>query len=455
VTLRADFIKGNKGYLLTFTSGQQVVSWKVEQQVPLGEAEGVRAFSRADVLLTPTAGGKPIAIYTDGWEFHRSRLATDAEQRMALQRSGRYLFWALSWHDVVEATPTAQAPLEPNGLAVGVVSEFSTRPELFSDRWWPQPLRDSLPTAPLLMPRQAQLASSLQLLMAYLANPSEALWQGMAQQFCLAQASPRPPLPIDDPHLMTVREALQLNPHIEEWQSTEPTLKLGQQLTPAPGLQILNLVDSGRHHPERLHPAASFRAIHFEPDPSVSDQQQQAAWREWLRQGNLFQFLPHLLLSTPGWGGSEQPTAVDPPQVWVGATAPAAGASAQQAAVAEQQRAWKELSGLAPPQAQPLLEALAALWQGADLPLPEQAFELAGARGEVLAQAELAWPDQQLAVLVDPADAGPFTAAGWRCWWLHDPPGSTAAAVREALASPCPQPVALQSLIAATTPALP
>ena len=455
VTLRADFIKGNKGYLLTFTSGQQVVSWKVEQQVPLGEAEGVRAFSRADVLLTPTAGGKPIAIYTDGWEFHRSRLATDAEQRMALQRSGRYLFWALSWHDVVEATPTAQAPLEPNGLAVGVVSEFSTRPELFSDRWWPQPLRDSLPTAPLLMPRQAQLASSLQLLMAYLANPSEALWQGMAQQFCLAQASPRPPLPIDDPHLMTVREALQLNPHIEEWQSTEPTLKLGQQLTPAPGLQILNLVDSGRHHPERLHPAASFRAIHFEPDPSVSDQQQQAAWREWLRQGNLFQFLPHLLLSTPGWGGSEQPTAVDPPQVWVGATAPAAGASAQQAAVAEQQRAWKELSGLAPPQAQPLLEALAALWQGADLPLPEQAFELAGARGEVLAQAELAWPDQQLAVLVDPADAGPFTAADWRCWWLHDPPGSTAAAVREALASPCPQPVALQSLIAATTPALP
>ena len=145
VTLREDFIKGNKGYLLTFNSGSSVVSWKVEQQVPIGEAEGVRAFSRADFLLTPTAGGKPIAIYTDGWEYHRGRLATDAEQRMALQRSGRYLFWALSWDDVVEAPPTAQAPLEPNGLAVGMMPDFASKNrENYLERWWPKSVLDGL-----------------------------------------------------------------------------------------------------------------------------------------------------------------------------------------------------------------------------------------------------------------------------------------------------------------------
>ena len=121
MTLTDVYIKGNKGYQLTFKSPQHVVTWDVELQVSIGQGEGVRAFSRADFLLTPTAGGKPIAIYTDGWEFHRGRLATDAEQRMALQRSGNYLFWALSWDDVVEATPTAQKPLEPNGLALGMV----------------------------------------------------------------------------------------------------------------------------------------------------------------------------------------------------------------------------------------------------------------------------------------------------------------------------------------------
>ena len=439
VTLRDDFIKGDKGYLLTLSSpgrngSPQLVSWKVEQQVTLGGSEGVRSFSRADFLFTPTAGGKPIAVYTDGWEFHQSRLATDAEQRMALQRSGRYLVWSLSWEDVVESLPTAQAPLDPNGLAVGVMPAFASKPETFLARWWPQPWLESLPIPPLLMPRQAQLASSLELLMAYLANPTEALWQGMAQQFCLAQASP---LAIESPVLTSAADSLQLGSHVQEWQGSGPSRRVGQHLSAAPGLQIFNLVDMGLH--ERRHPFASFRALHFETDPAAPERQQQAAWREWLRQGNVFQFLPHLLLSTPGWGGSEEPAVVEPPQVWVAADpAPSAAddPNAQETAAAERQRAWQELARFAPPELKPLLESLEAAWQDGDLPMPEQAFELEGPRGDVLAQAALAWAEPQLAVVSDSEDAEAFTAAGWRCWLLEDPPGPTAAALREALTPP-------------------
>jgi DEAD/DEAH box helicase domain-containing protein len=211
---------------------------------------------------------------------------------------------------------------------------------------------------------------------------------------------------------------------------------VGQHLTPAPGLQIHNLVDMGLH--ERRHPAASFRALHFEVDSASSEPHQQATWREWLRQGNLFQFLPHLLLSTPGWGGGEEPAVVDTPQVWVAAdpaTAATDGPDASGSAAAESQRAWQQLRRFAPPVMQPLLEALEAAWQDADLPLPEQAFELEGPRGAVLAQAELAWQEQSLAVVTDPGDAEAFTAAGWRCWSLEDPPGTTAAALSEALTS--------------------
>ena len=353
---------------------------------------------------------------------------------MALQRSGRYLLWALSWDDVVEATPTAQKPLEPNGLTLGMVPAFANQPESFSERWWPQSLLDPPHRPPLLMPREAQLASSLQLLMAYLANPSEALWQGMAQQLCLAQASP---LAIDSPELSAASGTLHLDPHMQEWVSSEPSRRIGQHLTPAPGLQILNLVDLERHAPGCRHPAASFRAIHFESDPALTEPQQQATWREWLHQGNLFQFLPHLLLSTPGWGGAEESPAIDPPQVWIpqdSGSAFAVAASEQDAAAAERQRGWQDLIRLSLQGALPLLEALAAKLQGLDQPLPEQAFELEGGRGQVLAQAELAWPDQQLAV-VDPEDTQVFTAAGWRCWSLEDPPQAIAMAVREALAS--------------------
>ncbi|KAF0655143.1 helicase family protein with metal-binding cysteine cluster [Cyanobium sp. Copco_Reservoir_LC18] len=437
VTLREDFIKGNKGYLLTFNSGSSVVSWKVEQQVPIGEAEGVRAFSRTDFLLTPTAGGKPIAVYTDGWEYHSGRLATDAEQRMALQRSGRYLFWALSWDDVVEAPPTAQAPLEPNGLAVGMMPDFASKNrENYLERWWPKSFLDDLSQRPVPTPREVQLANSLQLLMAYLANPSEALWQGLAQMFCLAQRPPMPPVQIDDPSLMAPREALNLNSHVEEWTQGGESPRVGQHLAPVPELQILNLVDLGLHKTDRLHPCASFRAIHFEPDRSSSQRQQQLAWREWLRQGNLFQFLPHLLISTPGWGGSEQPAAVDPPQVWVAAepaNAAPEGPGAPETAVAASQQAWQALSRFAPADVQPLLQALEAAWQGTDRPLPEQAFELEGPKGDVIAQAELAWQDQRLAVVIESVDAEAFTAAGWRCWSVEDPPAATAAALMEAL----------------------
>jgi len=394
----------------------------------------VRAFSRADFLLTPTAGGKSIAIYTDGWEFHRGRLATDAEQRMALQRSGNYLFWALSWDDVVEAIPTAQKPLEPNGLALGIVPAFASKPESFSERWWPQSLLDPPHRPPLLMPREAQLASSFQLLMAYLAHPSEALWQGMAQQFCLAQASP---LALDSPELAAAIGSLHLASHLKEWVSSEASRRIGQHLNPSPGLQILNLVDLDRHAPERRNPAASFRTIHFQNDPSLTEPQQQAAWREWLRQGNLFQFLPHLLLSTPGWSGAEEPAAIDTPQVWIPRESTGDGAADvadQGGLAAERKGAWAELIRLAPQQAKPLLNALATALQASDHPMPEPGFELEGSRGEVLAMAELAWPDQRLAV-VDPADAGAFTAAGWQCWSLEDPPDTTATAIRQALAS--------------------
>ena len=84
----------------------------------------------------------------------------------------------------------------------------------------------------------------------------------------------------------------------------------------------------------------------------------------------------------------------------------------------------------------PWIEALASALEGTAHPLPDQPFELEGPRGEVLAQAELAWPKQQLAVALKPGDIQLFTAAGWRCWSLEDPPQAMAAVVREALASP-------------------
>lgn len=194
--------------------------------------------SCADLLLTPTAGGKPIAIYTDGWEFHRRRLATDARQRMALQRSGRFLFWSLNWDDVVETLPSPQAPLDPNGLKLGMNPLFNSQPEVFLNRWWPKELR----TRALVIPGEAQTMGSLALLMAYLAEPSEALWQGMAQQLALAQV----PKQVDQPKSAKPspraickdmwRNGATMTPAVEFWASSSSS---------AVAFSVLGLVDLG------------------------------------------------------------------------------------------------------------------------------------------------------------------------------------------------------------------
>ena len=428
VSLKSDVIQGRKGYLLSLTRDNRdnrvVVRWKLQQQVLLGKSEGVSCDSCADFLLTPTAGGKPIAIYTDGWEFHRSRLATDAQQRMALQRSGRFLFWSLTWDDVVETLPSTQAPLDPNGLKLGMNPRFDSQPEIFLNRWWPEELR----TRALVMPQEAQTRSSLELLMAYLAEPCEMLWQGMAQQLALAQQTV-PPQRLEHPAIQEAISSDHLQSHVEEWRSNDTGGQtFGQRLATGCGLSVLGLVDLGLH--EQKHPCASLRVSHFQINEDVSPEQQQAAWREWLRLGNLFQFLPHGLVTTPGWTGAEQTVAVETPTVWIengAATAPSA--LSDHPAQPQRQATWRAIVELALKEFCPLLNALKRPLLETGLPLPEGGYELIGPRGEVVAQAELAWASHHLAVVVDPADLDAFTQQQWVCCELGDPPDVIAGAI--------------------------
>ena len=55
-------------------------------------------------------------------------------------------------------------------------------------------------------------------------------------------------------------------------------------------------------------------------------------------------------------------------------------------------------------------------WAAASLPAPEVGFELTDGKGQVLAEAELAWPTQRVAVLhgEQAEGAAAFEQAGWR-----------------------------------------
>ncbi|NLY44345.1 MAG: DEAD/DEAH box helicase [Clostridiaceae bacterium] len=88
-----------EGYLLKVGE----CAWEVEPQVVLDERFGVYVKCRADFVLWPrrkTEGQRPVAIFTDGFVYHKDRCADDTLKREAIRRSNHFRVWTLSWRDV-------------------------------------------------------------------------------------------------------------------------------------------------------------------------------------------------------------------------------------------------------------------------------------------------------------------------------------------------------------------
>ena len=78
-------------------------TWEIEPQVDLGPADGVAVRCRPDFVFWPvrtTGDQKPVAVFTDGFTYHKDRVADDSLKRMAILRSGKYRVWSLSYNDV-------------------------------------------------------------------------------------------------------------------------------------------------------------------------------------------------------------------------------------------------------------------------------------------------------------------------------------------------------------------
>ena len=80
------------------------VRWTIEPQVDLGEAEGVALASRPDFVLRCESvsgpGARAVALFADGFEYHKAIQDQDTAKRYAILASGGYRVWTLGWHDL-------------------------------------------------------------------------------------------------------------------------------------------------------------------------------------------------------------------------------------------------------------------------------------------------------------------------------------------------------------------
>jgi len=380
--LRKDIFNGKAGYYLKM--GEK--AWKIETQVFLGKNEGVSIPSRVDFLISPAndhSKGKPIAIFTDGWEYHKERINEDFQQRLAILRSNRYWCWSLTWDDVErererESDKSKISTISLNGLSCQLNSSFQEHRSQIYQKYDCASL-DKL-----------ESKSSFIWLMNYLGDPKHSQWQRWGQMRTLAQSDQRS---LQDENIrqqwIKEVEAILEQPALEVWQETDKFLC--GKIEIAQGLTLWSAINLHANQ----DPNSSFVLIHLDEIPTPDQTNSlKANWNEALRLLNLYQFLPHIYALTTT--GQEQ---------WI---SPPVNISSHLSNQEEDQ--WTAVANIV--LLDELQESLVKMSKE-NWPLPEAGYELINEGDTVIAEAELAWIESKAAIVSEPADQLIFNEHGW------------------------------------------
>ncbi|MBL7791125.1 MAG: DEAD/DEAH box helicase [Saprospiraceae bacterium] len=109
---------GEIWYNFKLSDGENTLHYVIQPQYRLGPSNGVQFHTTADFLIRCThaelkgrevprdeiPGFLPVAVYLDGYRYHASsenpRFENDLKKRRAINESGQYLTWTLSWEDL-------------------------------------------------------------------------------------------------------------------------------------------------------------------------------------------------------------------------------------------------------------------------------------------------------------------------------------------------------------------
>ncbi|MFW6178151.1 MAG: DEAD/DEAH box helicase [Desulfohalobiaceae bacterium] len=371
VDLRKEVIRGKPGNFLRI--GDQ--AYELEPQVELGAAHGAMVPSRADFVIWPARSrqeGKPVAIYTDGLAFHRTRMGEDMRQRMALIYSQGFHVWSLTWKDVH--------------------AQVSNKPDRAADLLHPKDSRMGRKQFVQLLSkldlegfRELHTRDNFGLLAQYLAAPSPKDMQkyALAQAVSLLDVTGSKDPAIRDTWAQLLAEAA------PDSVCQEITSQLDQGL-------IGNL-ESGPIQLFVFAPKAALqsadphgvRIVCCLDDREEAQEQSgfERSWINYLRLLNIFQFLPHPVFVTTqglrkGMYAELEPVFSD--QHKASAHAASAGAG--------QDQAWEEAFALVDPRAHEMLYTM----RHEGWPAPEVGYDVQE-DGRVIATAELAWPEKKIA----------------------------------------------------------
>ena len=376
--------------------GYQVLAgprrWRLELQVNLTPSDGVVVPCKPDFVFWPDDGANdlPVAVFLDGWQYHKDIVPTDLAKRMAVAKSGRFSVWTLTWDDV-------DCALQGN---------TSDTPSP-----WPMLLADD-PAQVVSKLCDVQGISTLQPFNSR--PPFHQLHQRLAQgqheamrKLACALAVGMVMPPGDAAALQSLRDGafwqrltdLNLLPDLEQHRLGQR--QLGSALQVAAGIRAEHL----QQLMTGLGTLASEPLVVAQWEvQGLPEAEQRLRWRQ------LWQCLNLLLPLSGLWVGSADMAGLATLQDCPGLKPPETELSAT----------WLEVLDLSATDVQGWVIALAKL----GVVPPEVGYELLNAGGRVLAEAELAWPGHQAAVLLpgSETEAHAFTSQGWRIYMVDGSP---------------------------------
>lgn len=399
IQLQTQVVNGKPGYYLRI--GQQ--EYTIEPQGQLPDKNSLAVVSKPDFLIRASRSSTaftPVAIFLDGYEYHKASVTEDSLKRLALVQSGQYRQWSLTWQDVNAWFAKNQtSPRNPfvEGKGEGQTDAMAGLRETLMQRFELEGLR------------RIPLLGALEQLLWFLRDPDEQKWLQMGFISLLGWFNPQT---AQSPALAAAfAQAIPvgLQDVCEREQGTGMYGSLGAVGDTADPLRIVCLMPPTALQQAQPEKMCCSVVLDTESQPTEAFK---SAWQGFLRVYNVLQFLPKTGFFTRQ--GLQQ--GVYECIRWH------AGVPAQAFHPAiSTHKPGDELRTLLEMTVASLHEALIQLTDK-HLPIPVVGFELQHADSEILAEAELAWEGRKIAGLLagqmDQADI--FQRHGWDVLELDD-----------------------------------
>lgn len=383
IKIRQQVVNGKSAWFLTVGSNY----YTIEPQVLLGDKQGVALASKPDFLIrkvnaTDAEYFKPIAVFLDGFRYHRDSVDDDSAKRLAILRSGGFRVWSLTWDDI--SAYQAGDTHTPNPFAEQLNSGM-------------KPLQDRLlQLFGISQLFKSALFSPMEILLSYLSDPNDQDWMNLAFVRLLGWFD---------------TQVMQESTFIREVRGRL------EQRAPAVFLQALEATGEaayGAYHKDESDELSIDCVIPLEAIQQknaagilcsiwLDDQRSDAKnfksnWQAFIKAANLLQFLPLC-----GWFTFKG--------IKSGIYESLDFSCQRTSATADQ----SEYGALLEEALEDYRDAL-EIWLDKGGMLPVMGFELVGEQDAVVAEGELAWPEQKIICLMEEEMAyrSVFEENGWQ-----------------------------------------